>query len=107
MKTPKRKRQGALHYEREWNEKNLNDTITWDEMPRYVIMNSKHIMEKSQHRNDHTWRGIATASTVRKAELVTRLLRLHASGGTKPICFNCQSPVEVYESTCMACGESL
>jgi len=63
-------------------DKALSDS-GWENQPRFVIMNDKLVFEKSRHKNDRTWRQIASASTVKNAELITRLLMRHEKE-TKP-----------------------
>ena len=70
-----------LHHA-EWHEKYDRD-CNWDDQPRFIIINGKQIYEKSRHKNDQTWRGFANASTVKNAELITRLLMRHEKE-TKP-----------------------
>tara|TARA_R110002051_G_scaffold209886_1_gene275637 strand:- start:94 stop:348 length:255 start_codon:yes stop_codon:yes gene_type:complete len=67
-----------LHHE-EWHQQDK----PWAALPQFIIMNGKHVYEKSPHKNDWTWHGVAMAYSVKSAERITRLLLRQDRGATK------------------------
>ena len=70
-----KKMRRPLHHD-EWHDKFDRDS-NWADQPPFVIMHGKHVYRKSSSRNARTWYGVAVCSTVRGAELITRLLTRH------------------------------